>query len=102
MKEKRCDHYGRVTTLGRPLYGVIFPMGRPHELLTGPIFHSGNTRSLPPGHVWCPGKSFGPLSGALHAAGAILPEPYVFRISCSNYQMDCRLEARLGKDADGS
>ena len=63
-------------------------MGRPDELWTDPIFHSGNIRNLPPGHDWCPGENLDRLPQASHATGGTPSESYVFRMLGNNFQLE--------------
>ena len=68
VTEVDIAHAGGYPTSGWPEYEVMFPMGRPNDFLTAPIFHPGILRRFPPDHGWCPAKNLDPLSQALRAA----------------------------------
>ena len=63
-------HAGKYPTLRWPEYSNLFPMGQPADILRGPIFHTGNLRSLGPEHGWVHGEPLETLTQAPKAAGA--------------------------------
>ena len=67
---------GRDPTRRWPAFSALVPIGRPDDIVRGPIFAAGNFRSLDPDHGWAHGAALEPLTAALNVAGASCAESH--------------------------
>ena len=88
MTDDDIVHAGKYPTLGWPGYSNPFLTWQPTDILRGPIFRTGNLRSLGLKHGWVHREPFEPLARALEAAGARCVERRDFRTLGADFKME--------------
>ena len=94
ITDEHIAHAGRFPPMSWPVRNILFPVRRPGDSSTDPVFRSGNLRNPPEYRGWRRGDNVDPLTEALQFVGASHAGPHTFRMVSVDYATQCLLVGR--------